>query len=179
MTEFIIRSPEEKDIEALAELHFYMWNDFYKHCLPVEYSQKSYTLDQCRQKQLQMLEGIKDTDKEFALVAIDKKTDKLAAVCYINQNTPSGSDLYIPGFELELQRLYVWPEYRHKNLGGFLSYAVKKWAKQHHYYSAFWWAIDQNPYGFIHGKRAKIVKQMQRDYAGTMLNLTAYGLEIV
>jgi GNAT superfamily N-acetyltransferase len=174
-----LRPPEKQDIEALTQLHFYMWNDFYKHCLPVTYSLENYTINQCRQKQLDMFEGLKDTEKEFALVAIDKDNGKLAAICYVNQNDrPPEHDLYIPGYELELQRLYIWPEYRHKNLGGKLAYALHKWAQERHYYSAFWWAIDQNEYSFIHGKRAKTIKQMERDYSGTILNLTAYGMEL-
>ena len=180
MTSFIIRPPEEKDIEALAALHFYMWNEFYKDYVPVEYSKATYTIEQCREHQHKMLQEIASTDKALALVAIDAENGNLAGLCYINQNDrPPDHDLYIPDFELELQRLYIWPEYRDNHVAGRLFQSVLRWAKQHRYYSVFWWVLDLNAFSHIHGKRgAKVVKQMPRDYTGTILNLTAYGMEL-
>lgn len=179
MTRFLIRPPEEKDIEALARLCFYMWNEFYKDYVPVEYSKKYYTLEQCRQYQKEMLQAIASPDKALAMVAIDTENDNLAGLCYINQNDQiDDNDLYVPGYELELQHLYIWPEYRDNHIAGKLFYNILTWAKKHRYFSLYWWVLDLNPFVKIHGKRGRIVKQMPRDYTGTTLNLTAYGMEL-
>lgn len=179
MTDFILRPPEEKDIEALARLHFYMWNEFYKDYVPVEYSRQHYTLEQCRESQRKMLADIAMLDRAMALVAIDNRNGEVAAIGYINKNKEIiENDLHIPGFDLELQRLYIWPQYRDHHLAGKLCKAALNWARKHGYRSVYWWVLDRNPFSHIHKKRGRVVKQMPRDYTGTILDLTAYGLTL-
>jgi GNAT superfamily N-acetyltransferase len=178
MTDFVIRPPTEKDIEALAKLHFYMWNEFYKDFLPRAYSEKSYTMEQCHAIQLQMLHDIAhEPNNHHALAAFNQITGDLAAISYINRNHDMGNyDLYVAGFDTEFQRLYIGPDYRTLGLGEILLNRMKVWMKENHYTSFYAWAFDLNPYGRFYPKHgATIAKKMLRDYTGTILNLTAYG----
>jgi ribosomal protein S18 acetylase RimI-like enzyme len=175
MSRSIIRAPEKQDIDALAALHFYMWNEFYKAYLPQSYSKQFYTLPQCIDIQHEMLEKCRDNPHEhFArILMID---DKLAAIGYIARQTDFSHDLAVPGFDTEFERIYIWPEYRGRGFGSEMMSMGMEWLKENDYKSAFLWAFDLNPYARFYPKHgATIAKRMTRDYVGTPLDLTAYG----
>lgn len=173
---FVFRTPQEKDIQDLADLHFYMWNEFYADFLPKKYSLLHYPLETCLEIQRELIQNLqKSPHDHHAMIARDAN-GKLAALCYIGRNIPYGYDLDIPKIDMELHRLYVWPKYRGQSLGSKLLSDAAKWAKENHYKSIFAWTFDLNPYiRFYENKQAKIFKQMPRDYEGTSLNLTALG----
>lgn len=178
MSQFVINAPQENDLEDLAQLHFYMWNEFYKEFLPDAYSQKEYPIEKCRKIQKKLLESCQNPQTDKAFIARDQD-NKIAGICYVGQNRIHNYDLDIEGIDTELHRLYIWPEYRSRGLGQNFLMLAKKWLEENHFQTMFAWSFDLNPYHRFHLKHnAFIVKQMPRDYAGTILNLTAYGWKI-
>jgi len=169
------RTPAEKDIDALADLHFYIWNEFYTF-VPQAFNDQHYTLQQCKDVQREMIDAcLVAPEDHFALLAEDAN-GRLAGIGYIGRNIPTGYDLDIHGIDMELHRMYIRPEYRNQNLGTTLLSEGAKWAKKNGYRSAFVWSFDDNAYGRFYVKHGgKIVKQYRRDYAGTPLDLTVYG----
>lgn len=175
MTDFNIRPPLETDIPALADLHFYMWNEFYAGFLPASYAQKNYTLPQCIKIQENMIAACRThPSQHFARVVMDGS--RLAAVGYISPPQDYGGGLSVAGFDAEFQRIYLYPDYRGAGLGSRMMTLGMGWLAEHNLRSAYLWAFDQNPYtGFYTKLGAQAVKHLTRDYDGIPLNLTAYG----
>ena len=175
MAAFLIRTPEEADLEDLAELHFYMWNKFYDF-LPLAYSQQHYSMANCRNLQRQLLENCSQAPHQHkAWIARDCQNN-LAGLCYVGKNKIHHYDLDIEGVDAELHRLYILPSCRGHGLGETFFTLAIEWAKENSLTTMFAWSFDRNPYRRFYLKRdVQIIKQMSRNYAGTSFDLTAYG----
>ena len=52
------RTPTLADVPALANLHHYIWHDFYKDILPPTYAPTEYPIDVSFQENVQIIENI-------------------------------------------------------------------------------------------------------------------------
>lgn len=175
MTEFTICSVQEHDIKALADLRFYMWNDFYSDYVPENYLQKWTSIQQCHEDQKEMVENcLKYSDNHHAIAALDQ--DKLAGICYMNKLQLTGNHPELENYDLELDQLYIWPEYRRQGLGRKLLTAMLPWLQRKGYQSVCSWVFDQNEYKRFYPKHgAEFIKTVHNNYEGTILPLAVFG----
>jgi GNAT superfamily N-acetyltransferase len=180
MTQFTIRPPDEKDIETLAELHFYIWHEFYKDIVPKAYADKHFSMEKCLKLQKEIIEATKKIPTKHAIwIAEDTDTHQVAGICYVSPNESAGKYPEIAGFEMEIQRLYIWPQYRGKGLGSRLFELSREWLEKNHYQSTCIWIFDDNPYNQFYRKYgATPANNFLHDFEGKDVALTVLGLEV-
>lgn len=175
-----IRPMDDRDLEPMAALQFYMWHDFYSSFMPQKFAEERYPMKVLEERQVNLLVNTKKyPDKYQALVAISN-TGELLGTCYIAKTgaKPARVDKIsdLPGYDTELHRLYIWPKARGQGLGTNFLYNFIPWFEEHGYKSCFAWSFDDNPYNVFYDKRgAEPVKKVKADYAGQKLSVTAYG----
>lgn len=176
---FKIRDMDERDLEPMAALMFYMWHDFYGGFMPQTFANERYPAKVCEERQMQLLLNCKKNPEKYkSLVAINEKGELLGN-CYVAKYDATkrvAKGFEMPNFDTELHRIFVWPNARGHGLGSAFLKNFLPWFDDNDYKSCFAWSFEDNPYNRFYPKQGAMPhKTVKADYTGKKLSVTAYA----
>ena len=174
-----IRDMDDRDLEPMAALMFYMWHNFYSDFMPQSFAEERYSTRVCEERQVQLLINCKKNPEKYkAMVALNEKSELLGA-CYMAKTDPKkkvAKGFEMPGMDVELHRLFIWPQARGRGLGSLFLYDFVPWFAENNYKSCYAWSFDDNPYNrFYHKRGAQAKKTVKANYGDKQLSVSAFA----
>ncbi len=174
-----IRDMDDRDLEPMAALMFYMWHDFYSAFMPQSFANERYSTKVCEDRQVQLLVNCKKYPEKYkTLVALNEKGDMLGT-CYMAKRDPAkhvAKGFEMPDFDVELHRLFIWPQARGKGLGSLFLHDFMPWFTENDFRSCYAWSFDDNPYNkFYHKRGAHPAKTVKANYGDKKLSVSAFA----